>query len=351
MNINIGETIINMRKEKALTQEQLAEIFGVSDAAVSKWETGAAYPDITLLPKIAEFFDISVDRLLGYDMSKTEMNIDECLKKAEDLFFNEREEKEAIAYLANLTHKYPNNIKILIKYAEKKRQSVHGTPRTENHKKLFKEAEDILLSINTNGLSRHDYDLILNEFYLIYLWDKKFDKAEKILNELKPDGPDFWFYAHKGDTKKAQEKYYSLLEKSFLNGDLIYGGYDAFPGNPEKVIDLNDKLIKGIQIFAEDLPDGGKPYFWDANFYISVLYEGSAHLYAKLGNKENALFYYEKAVEYAICYNTTAKTKGISEKYTPFKWALNSDERKEYDLIRDTEKFKELLKKIEDYGL
>jgi len=79
--INIGEIIAKTRKEKALTQEQLSEVFGVSVAAVSKWETGAAYPDITLLPKIAEFFDISVDRLLGYDMSKAELNIDERLKK------------------------------------------------------------------------------------------------------------------------------------------------------------------------------------------------------------------------------------------------------------------------------
>ena len=79
MNINIGETISKLRKEKSLTQEQLSEVFGVSIAAVSKWETGVAYPDIELLPKIAEFFNISVDRLLGCDRSKTETPLQEFI--------------------------------------------------------------------------------------------------------------------------------------------------------------------------------------------------------------------------------------------------------------------------------
>lgn len=124
MNIAIGETISKIRKEKALTQEQLSEVFGVSVAAVSKWETGTAHPDIELLPVIADFFDISVDRLLGYDMSKSEATIDDCLKKADDLINNNRR-KEAIPYLANLAYKYPNNVKIKVKYAKAKFSSYY----------------------------------------------------------------------------------------------------------------------------------------------------------------------------------------------------------------------------------
>ena len=46
--INIAQTIIDKRKEKGITQEDLAEYIGVSKASVSKWETGQSYPDITL---------------------------------------------------------------------------------------------------------------------------------------------------------------------------------------------------------------------------------------------------------------------------------------------------------------
>jgi len=80
MNINIGETISKLRKEKSLTQEQLSEIFGVSVAAVSKWETSTAHPDIYLLPKIAAFFDISVDFLLGCERNKAETPLQANLK-------------------------------------------------------------------------------------------------------------------------------------------------------------------------------------------------------------------------------------------------------------------------------
>lgn len=64
--INIGKTIINKRKEKGITQDELAEYIGVSKASVSKWETGQSYPDITFLPQLAAYFNISIDELIGY---------------------------------------------------------------------------------------------------------------------------------------------------------------------------------------------------------------------------------------------------------------------------------------------
>lgn len=65
--INIARTIITKRKEKGLTQDELASYIGVSKAAVSKWEIGQSYPDITFLPQLAAFFNISIDELMGYE--------------------------------------------------------------------------------------------------------------------------------------------------------------------------------------------------------------------------------------------------------------------------------------------
>lgn len=64
--INIAHTIITKRREKGLTQDDLASFIGVSKASVSKWETGQSYPDITLLPQLAAFFNISMDELMDY---------------------------------------------------------------------------------------------------------------------------------------------------------------------------------------------------------------------------------------------------------------------------------------------
>lgn len=63
----IAENLKALRKEKALTQEEVAEILGVSAQSVSKWERGDTLPDITLLPALANFYRISVDELIGMD--------------------------------------------------------------------------------------------------------------------------------------------------------------------------------------------------------------------------------------------------------------------------------------------
>lgn len=60
----VGARIAELRNEKNITQLELAEKLGVTDRAVSKWETGGSYPDVTLLPQIADVFGVSIDYLL-----------------------------------------------------------------------------------------------------------------------------------------------------------------------------------------------------------------------------------------------------------------------------------------------
>ncbi|MBQ3099746.1 MAG: helix-turn-helix transcriptional regulator [Clostridia bacterium] len=67
-NIKISEKIRSKRRERDLTQEELANILGVTKAAVSKWENEESYPDITMLPKIAQLFHITMDELFGYTL-------------------------------------------------------------------------------------------------------------------------------------------------------------------------------------------------------------------------------------------------------------------------------------------
>jgi len=66
--MNIGTKIGDCRRRKGATQEDLANYTGVSTAAVSKWETEASLPDITLLPKIAEFLEVSIDALMDFEL-------------------------------------------------------------------------------------------------------------------------------------------------------------------------------------------------------------------------------------------------------------------------------------------
>lgn len=64
--IHIARVLSGKRKEKGITQEELANFIGVSKASVSKWETGQSYPDVTFLPQLAAYFNITVDELIDY---------------------------------------------------------------------------------------------------------------------------------------------------------------------------------------------------------------------------------------------------------------------------------------------
>jgi transcriptional regulator with XRE-family HTH domain len=88
MTNTIGNRISQSRKEKAITQEEMAERLGVTPQAVSKWENDISYPDILLLPKIAEILDVSVDVLLSGEAKKeTRILPKEQRKNIDDMMF------------------------------------------------------------------------------------------------------------------------------------------------------------------------------------------------------------------------------------------------------------------------
>ena len=72
MNLKIGENLKRLRREKDLTQEELAAHLGISFQAISKWERGESYPDITILPALSNYFKITIDELVGMEEIKRE---------------------------------------------------------------------------------------------------------------------------------------------------------------------------------------------------------------------------------------------------------------------------------------
>lgn len=79
MELNIGNKIKNLRRQKNISQEVLAQYLGISFQAVSKWESGMTMPDITLIPALASFFGISTDELFDYNYYETEKRIREIV--------------------------------------------------------------------------------------------------------------------------------------------------------------------------------------------------------------------------------------------------------------------------------
>lgn len=102
----IGEKIKALRKAKKLTQEQLAELLNISSQAVSKWETGMSSPDIDMLPRLAAFFQTSVDDLLDFDRRRIEAEVDKLVEESVPL---RKEPEKAEAFYREALRKYPNN--------------------------------------------------------------------------------------------------------------------------------------------------------------------------------------------------------------------------------------------------
>ena len=110
MRLKLHENIKNFRKERGLTQEKLAEALGVTVGAVSKWENGNNTPDIIMLGILADFFDVSVDVLIGFDMSSK--RISDIVNRINTLT-TERKYEEAITVSKDALTRYPHDFSIL----------------------------------------------------------------------------------------------------------------------------------------------------------------------------------------------------------------------------------------------
>lgn len=73
----VGSFLRELRKEKQLTQEQLAERFGVTNRSVSRWETGSNMPDLSILVELADFYDVDIRDIIDGERKGEDMNKEE----------------------------------------------------------------------------------------------------------------------------------------------------------------------------------------------------------------------------------------------------------------------------------
>ena len=112
MIICLGENIRTLRIAKGVTQEQLGYELGVTSQAVSRWENGATYPDITMLPVIADFFDVSMDDLMGRGRALDSKERNAFFEKINEMRNCGRYEDILAAY-DKMLHKHPNDVYLL----------------------------------------------------------------------------------------------------------------------------------------------------------------------------------------------------------------------------------------------
>lgn len=112
MKLQFGTILKSLRRERDITQEELAETLGVSCQSVSRWENGVCYPDMELLPVIANSFDVTVDTLLGMDEIRSRETINGIFTRALN-FERVGDYTQAIEVLREAVKAYPNNYGLL----------------------------------------------------------------------------------------------------------------------------------------------------------------------------------------------------------------------------------------------
>ena len=116
MQLDLGNNIRQLRRQNHKTQEALADALGVTSQAVSRWESGGSYPDMNLIPSIANFFGVSIDELFGYK-SDREQRIDALAAEIDRLNEQNNGEDvcitECIALARSALVEFPGNEKLM----------------------------------------------------------------------------------------------------------------------------------------------------------------------------------------------------------------------------------------------
>ena len=207
MQLDLGNNIRQLRRRDKRTQEALAEALGVTSQAVSRWESGGSYPDMNLIPSIANYFGVSIDELFGYTNERTK-RIDELVSKIFDMKRQnngvDHNITECIAVARNALVEFPGNEKLMlalasvlntagyVRYGECHLidEEGYGIYDTEKHKTYeeWREAVPLYekaLELLPNGVLRNHALMELSQLYL------NMGDHEKAM-ALAESAPDMW---------------------------------------------------------------------------------------------------------------------------------------------------------------
>ena len=348
------------RQLKDLTQEQLADILGVSFQSVSKWERGEGYPDMELLPVIAEYFGITVDELMGMKEICSKTQADKILEAVSENSVNGRIE-DNLEILENAIRRFPNNYQLLEQYAVNLTFAMsEGETERQNNLKAAALSERILSECSDPAIRSRVQSNLCTYYERSGQIDKALDTVEKLpsmwcsaemrkIDFLK--GEELITYAQNLAAQLAQMFYVTLLHLADLKAE----------NAPDMTRAERIRVLQKAAAVYDIVFDEG-----DYNFYladISHIHFFISRLEALDGNRELALSSIEKAAEYAaqadslpdkkpytsllvnkLQYNRKNTMKNFTFTYREeLSEKLGSDV---YDLIRDAPCFKTVMETL-----
>ena len=278
--MQINEVIRKYRKEKNLTQEEMATRLGVTAPAVNKWESGASMPDITLLAPIARLLGISLDELLSYNADLSDIEVSNILYEINTMF-NTESMDAVYQRMVDIVREYPNAENLILSLASLLlcRSLLVDEVRSKYDKWIEGCYEKLLTSEDENiRLGAAD------ALYSFYISKEKYEEAENCLRFYSEKNPEkkrklATIYSRTGRHDEAFKIMEETLFSDYQSMSLLF--HEIYRGAIEtKNYDKAQKIIEKESALAE-------------LFEMGEYHKNAGRLELAIALKEN-----EKALEY-----------------------------------------------------
>jgi len=363
MNITITKNLKTLRKTANKTQENFAEFLTISINAVSKWERGECYPDIELLPRIAAFYNVTVDDLLGVGDIRKRERIEEYSRRSEE-FAKSGDTEANIAVWLEAEREFPNNWDVLhgLMWALYFAQGQWNLPLNQDRAAKLIEIGDKMLAESSNEDHRRDAIQFLTYTY-VRLGDK--ESAQKYANmghDVDISRDILLCYTFEGDDAVL---HYQTTIDTFLNWlcnqIFDYAGdcaSNVMTDDEEKRAYLTAVKVYDAVIDCGDFGHHGKS-LWQ-------IYNRLANISAKKENADEVIEFLEKAAFHAKMYDTQGNFDrkslllnrlGRYDRVYKYKRANDSHtllegiSDKRFDFCRDNEAFTKILEDVREIAI
>lgn len=286
--MSLGKVIRKYRKNRNLTQEEMAGRLGVTASAVNKWENENSYPDITLLAPIARLLNISLDTLLSFREDLTTEEINEIVCEADSKLKKESYD-EAFLWAKKKLEQYPNCEELILNIA-----IIFDAQRIVQEVSNKAEYDDYLCSLYVRVLDSDDETIRIraaDSLVGFYMRKKQYDKAEKYLEYFSIQNPErkrkqAQIYAETGRVKEAYKAYEELLFSDYqrvsmeLHGMYMLALQDNDRKRAHRLVDKQKELARCFEM--------GKYYEISSGLEIATLEKDTESVVTIYYNGRNA---------------------------------------------------------------
>ena len=340
--MQIGEVIRKYRKEKNLTQEEMARALGVTAPAVNKWENGNSLPDVMLLAPIARLLGITLDTLLAFQEDLTEEEMNSLIGELNDRLKREPYE-EVFQWAKKKREQFPNCEKLFLNMAV-----VLDAGRLVNKVPDAEKYTDEIIGSYVRALDSKEEETryrAADSLYNFYVREEQYEKAEEYLTRFPDRDPEkkrkqAQICARTGRWDEAYKAYEELLFSGYQRMSIVLNGIYQLAAEEQDT--EKARLVVGIQRQLAQLLEMGKYYelMWelepamsgrDADAAVDIAEKlleniptiGSymeSRLYEHMGFRRLGEEFYndlkEKLVDFGRC-NTMARMKKQMQKSYP----------------------------------